>query len=239
MDLALLARQRFDDLGTLAGIYFRRVVEDPGALAYFRTTQTQFRFAVESFPRSLAFLAARIPGSASRLAVIRNLWEEHGEGSRSGFHVETFATFLARIGVEAEEIRESVPGPAVGAFNAALSGICVAEPVGLAAAALGMIEFMFSSISARIGRAAVANGWIAPGELVHYDLHAELDIEHAAELFETARIEASGEEDLRRGIDLGGHVFDALYRDLAREALAAAARRSVPSALPALARLSG
>lgn len=220
-----LARTRFASLGTLDGPYFRFLEEEPSALAGFRRSQVQFFFAVRSFPRSLAYLAARIEESAARLALVRNLWEEHGEGEAGGFHVSTFDTFLRRLGVDPAEIESSEPGPEVTAFNVALHGLAHAEPVPTAAAALGMIEFMFSSISAALAKLALSKGWIEEGRMVHYDLHSALDVEHAAELFEVVRdawATDAGRIQIARGIDLGGYLFDRLYVDLADQARRAA-----------------
>ncbi len=222
-----LAQVRFAALGTLEGPYFRFIEDEPAALAGFRRSQIQFLFAVRSFPRSLAYLAARIEDSAARLALVRNLWEEHGEGDPSGFHVLTFDAFLRRLGVDGAQIDAATPGPEVTAFNVALHGLAVAENLPVAASALGMIEFMFSSISARLAEVALARGWVERDRMIHYDLHSKLDVEHASELFEVVRSSWRTEEgraEIARGIDLGGYLFDRLYEDLAREA-----RRATPA----------
>ena len=64
----------------------------------FIETQIQFYYAVIFFSRPMAALAAKIPTPELRLEVLRNVWEEHGEGSLTQAHGKTFLEFLRRIG---------------------------------------------------------------------------------------------------------------------------------------------
>jgi pyrroloquinoline-quinone synthase len=82
---------------------------------------------------------------------------------------------------------------------------------------MGIIEHAFARISAVIGQAVVARGWVREADLVHYRLHAEVDERHAEEFF--AIVEPGWETEGRRyyieqGLELGAYVFDRLYRDL-------------------------
>lgn len=55
------------------------------------------------------------------------------------------------------------------------------------------------------------------GKFIHYARHAELDHVHADEFFELIELkwdEPARQESIRRGLALGAHVFDRLYRDL-------------------------
>ena len=49
----------------------------------FVETQIQFYYAVVFFSRPMAAVAAKIPSAKQRLEVLRNVWEEHGEGNMS------------------------------------------------------------------------------------------------------------------------------------------------------------
>ena len=82
---------------------------------------------------------------------------------------------------------------------------------------MGIVEHAFARISAMIGKAVVERGWIAPQDLVHYTMHAELDIRHAEEFF--AIVEPGWEDHRRRamieqGLGLGAYAFDQLYRGM-------------------------
>jgi pyrroloquinoline-quinone synthase len=142
---------------------------------------------------------------------MHNLAEEHGY-CETGFRPEqahdcTFRAFLASLGTE-----PAPEGPAVRAFNLALYGACALEAPQLGLAALAMIEYAFADISARIGATVVQRGWVPSDELVHYSLHAELDLQHSAELFET--VEGAAAELVEAGLALGWHIFAQLYRAL-------------------------
>jgi len=50
-------------------------------------------------------------------------------------------------------------------------------------AGLAMIARMFADLSDWIARGVVANGWLTDNQLIHYNLHADLDMRHAEELF--------------------------------------------------------
>ncbi len=194
----------------------------------FVRSQVQFFYAVGFFSRNLATLIARLPTSAGRAVLVHNLSEEHGldeehpaEGFRPQFaHDRTFARFLGTLGVSEEELAASEPDAPVQAFNLALLGACGSESPGFALAALGMIEYAFADISALIGRRVVELGWVKPGELVHYSLHAEIDKRHAAELFEAAEgAVGTVESDISilGGLEFGRYIFDRLYQDFSRE----------------------
>lgn len=180
----------------------------------FGRGQGQFFYAVRYFARALAALLARQPDSASRQVLMHNLAEEHGWDEERGgdfrpgmAHDQTFQLFLSRLGVQ-----PGPQGPAVRAFNLALYGACSSEPVPLAFACLGMIEYAFADISAFLGKAVVERGWMSSEQLVHYSLHAEIDKRHAAELFSV--VEEADREEVQAGLELGWHIFSQLYVDL-------------------------
>ena len=85
-------------------------------------------------------------------------------------------------------------------------------------AVMGIIERMFAEISEWIGRGIIANGWLSAKELVHYNLHAELDIKHSDDFFEVlAEPWSKGPEQqylICQGLQMGGYAFDQLYRGL-------------------------
>jgi pyrroloquinoline-quinone synthase len=109
-------------------------------------------------------------------------------------------------------------GPEVRAFNTGLIGACMMERVELAFGCLGVIEFAFADICELIGRKVVERGWIAPDELVHYKLHAQIDKRHAADFFKVVdgawSRDAAAWAAVEDGIVLGLHLFNRLYEDL-------------------------
>lgn len=218
----------------LENAYFTALRQNTMSRSQFCETQKQFFFAVGYFSRPMAALTARIPDSAARAALIHNLADEHGledHAAPAAFdpqlaHDRTFLRFLGTLGVTPHEMGDLRERPPVRAFNSGLMGACVAEPVELALGCLGVIEYVFSDISALIGRTVVERGWVNSNHLVHYKLHAEIDKHHAAEFFQSAAGAwaggGAGRAHVESGVDLGLYLFNRLYCDLDRDAGAVA-----------------
>jgi pyrroloquinoline-quinone synthase len=202
--------------------YFQRLVDGRMGLDEFTATQQQFFFAVRYFSRPVAALVARCPDSAMRMDLVHDLAEEQGDFIPTEAHDRTFARFLASIGVTPGRMKQAAEGPGVRAFNLALMGACQNGELELAFGCLGIIEHAFADISALIGRAVVARGWVTEGNLVHYKLHAEIDKRHAEEFFAVVepawQVDGLKQKSIRQGLELGRHVFSRLYEDLEREA---------------------
>ena len=184
----------------------------------FVETQVQFFSAVAFFPRALAMVAARLPRPGLRLALLTNLADEHGGGDLARSHEATFLELLARLGVPAGEVARRARWPEARAFTTTLTGLCACDDVPTAIAALGIIEDLFSGISARLGRGIVANGWLAAPDLVHYRTHEALDVEHAGDLYRLVEPAwSSGPREryrIAQGLELGAYAFLELYRGL-------------------------
>jgi pyrroloquinoline-quinone synthase len=197
--------------------YFEALRSGALELPAFRASQEQFYFAVVFFSRPMAGLIARLPDYAARMTILQNIVEEHGDFQLGAAHGATFERFLASLGSDLAAVRRRRPAPAVHAFNSVLFSACVNEEVEVGIACLGVIEHAFAALSARIGQDVVARGWIEPGRLQHYAVHAELDVRHADDFFallEPHWSHAARRESIERGLALGAYAFDRLYRDL-------------------------
>lgn len=187
----------------------------------FVETQIQFYYAVVFFSRPMAAVAAKIPSAKQRLEVLRNVWEEHGEGNAGGMHGETFKLLLERLaGITQDDIETRLLWPELRAFNTTLIGCTIMDDWEVGTACLGMIERMFAEISSWIGRSIVERGWIPSKNLVHYNVHEALDIKHADDFFAVLKPTwEQGERSrylIQQGAALGACVFDGLYRGLYR-----------------------
>jgi pyrroloquinoline-quinone synthase len=203
--------------GILSNPYFRALEDGSMSLERFRRTQEQFYVAVWFYPRPMAALVARIPDPRARKDILMNLVEEHGAFHDDAIHEATFRRFLASIGSTVTDL-ESVPRwPEVRAFNSVLTAACLMDEIEVGVCCMGVIEQAFASISARIGKAVVARGFVKADDLVHYRLHASIDERHAEEFFAVA--EPTWGDPARRyfseqGLAMGAYIFDRLYRDL-------------------------
>jgi pyrroloquinoline-quinone synthase len=183
----------------------------------FCRTQQQFYFAVDYFSRPMSALMMRIPDPAERLGILGNIVEEHGNNCSNAFHEATFRQFLEQIGGNGERPEHAIMGPAVHAFNATIMSACLSDDVRTGIACLGIIEYVFADISAVIGTAIVNRDWVTEENLVHYDLHAKIDKQHAEDFFKLLAadwVQDQGRAEVVRGLKLGAYAFDRLYRDL-------------------------
>lgn len=208
--LTEMAQDYLDRTRFMENPYFRTLQDGSVELGRFRASQAQFYHAVRHFARPMALLVGRMPNPAQRLAILHNIVEEHGEFDPSQFHEATFRRFLQSLGTS-PSVAPSAP---VEAFNGLLSGVCSQESVSKAVCCLGIIEYAFAGVSALIGKSVVDRGWVAQEDLVHYSLHAEIDLRHAAELFEVVEMESYDPQEVGSGMALGLYAFDRLYRDL-------------------------
>lgn len=190
--------------------------------AVFQQVQIQFFFAVDYFSRPMAALIARLPRHADRINILHNIVEEHGNFSSEQYHSNTFKQFLKSIGVE--NVDTAYPSAVVTMFNTTLMGAALQDDPIIALACLGIIEYAFADISACIGRQVIDRGWVKKDELVHYNLHADLDKEHAEDFFEIIEPMIHNAEQRDKaiaGLRLGAYIFNRLYEDLYQEALCA------------------
>ncbi len=199
--------------------YFRALREGTFAKDDFVETQIQFYYAVVFFSRPMAVVAAKIPSAELRVEVMRNVWEEHGEGEAAQMHGATFRLLLERLaGITIDDIESRRLWPEIRAFNTTLIGCATMDDWEVGTACFGMIERMFADFSTWIGQGIVAQGWLTKDQIVHYRLHRELDIKHSADFFSV--LERSGEMDSRtlycveQGLRMGAYVFNQLYAGL-------------------------
>lgn len=201
--------------------YFKHLRDGSFSKEDFVETQIQFFFAVIFFSRPMSALAAKIPTPELRVEVLRNVWEEHGEGDARRVHGTTFVEFLNRLaGVTPADIDARALWPEVRIFNTTLAGACVLDEYLIGAGVMGMIERMFCEISSWIGEAVIERGWLERERMIHYNLHEQLDIKHSDDFF--AVLEPAWHQSaehryyIEQGLWLGATVFAGLYEGLYR-----------------------
>jgi pyrroloquinoline-quinone synthase len=202
-----------------ANPYFSNLQRKTFAKEDFTETQIQFYFAVVFFSRPMAALAAKIPEARLRVEVVRNVWEEHGEGDAARVHGHTFLTLLERLAnISEEDVNRRALWPEVRIFNTTLVGACVLDEYLIGVAMMGIIERMFCEISTWVGRGIIDNGWVPREKMIHYNLHEELDIKHSQDFFDILEPAWSrSEEDryaIEQGLQTGAVVFNGLYEGL-------------------------
>ncbi|MCI0506501.1 MAG: iron-containing redox enzyme family protein [Gammaproteobacteria bacterium] len=182
----------------------------------FARSQIPFRYAVEGFSCALAATLAKIPELERRVRLAENVAEEHGLVGNKMPHKYTIAGFLNALGIDDSEL--DIPCPAgVHAFNESIRNYCLTNSAEASAALLGIIEYVFITISNLVATHIVSSGWTTQGSQHHYETHEALDIEHSQVLFDIS--EDHWQHDCKRGeicqgLILGGHYFWGLYNTL-------------------------
>lgn len=183
----------------------------------FKHVQAQFFFAVDYFSRPMAALVSRLPLHKDRIDIIHNIVEEHGDFSVECYHSNTFKKFLSTMGISQEHMQKLSQSAPVTMFNYTLMGACCHEDPIIAIACNGIIEYAFADISALIAQQVVERGWVQKKDLVHYNLHADIDKQHAEEFFkivESCMNNAELKDKVIAGLRLGAYIFNRLYEDL-------------------------
>ena len=219
IQLSQLVNSILKETNHAANPYFKSLQDGSFSKDDFVETQIQFYWAVVFFSRPMAALAAKIPTPELRLEIIRNVWEEHGEGSLTRVHGTTFCELLSRLsGVQPDAIHSRSLWPEVRAFNTLPTGVCVLDVYLTVVALMGIIERMFADISSWIGRGIVNRQWLTNEQMIHYSLHEELDVKHSQDFFDI--LEKSWEHSLEdryaieQGLRLGAYAFNNLYTGL-------------------------
>ncbi|MBS1149794.1 MAG: hypothetical protein H6Q89_1492 [Myxococcaceae bacterium] len=184
----------------------------------FVQTQVQFFFAVEAYPQYLSQLAARSKSPGARRVLEENVRDEEGEGRSAQSHAHTFRGLLEKLGVTAAETDATPKWACVEAFNAGVREACTAGPEELGLATVAAIEDLFTAISRDLGGAIVKRGWLAREEVVHYNVHEELDRVHADALYrELDAAKGEGvERTVTKGLEGGVTLMSELYAGLLR-----------------------
>jgi pyrroloquinoline quinone (PQQ) biosynthesis protein C len=185
----------------------------------FIESQIQFFFAVVFFSRPMAILAAKIPTPDLRMEVVRNVWEEHGEGNLSSVHRNTFLELLSRIGdVSEDDVNKRYLWPSVRIFNTTLVGTCTLDEYLVGVGVMGIIERMFMEISTWLGQGIISRGWLTEERLVHYDVHEVLDLKHSEDFFNVVQPSWDRLEEnqyyIDQGLTMGAALFNLLYEQL-------------------------
>lgn len=185
----------------------------------FQKVQAQFFHAVDYFSRPMAALIARLPLHHDRIDILHNIVEEHGDFQIERYHSNTFRAFLQTIDAE-DSLKTLTPSPVVTMFNYTLMGTC-SQTVSEAIACMGIIEYAFADISAFIAKKVVERGWVNKEDLVHYNLHAAIDKQHAEDFFKIVEPLMDDEAErvkIQLGLKLGAYIFLRLYEDLYQQA---------------------
>ncbi|MCB0641164.1 MAG: iron-containing redox enzyme family protein [Phaeodactylibacter sp.] len=143
----------------------------------------QYSVYCRYFPRFLAAAAANIPDDQTRLPIIENLWEEHGEGKLAKSHRILFNNFAYALGVTKEELNSVTPLATTEICCSNLLNLCQDEHFLVSLGALGPGTEFFTNDEYQI----IENGlkkydFLSADDIEFWTVHISLDEDHYSEL---------------------------------------------------------
>lgn len=191
-------------------MYFQLLTSDTITTNWFRRTQEPFIHAVNGWSRLLANLLSRLHDPEQRSVILNNLNDEHGKGDKALSHVSTFLKMLQSCGSSYESYETIPHNKDVDDFIFILMNI---ESVEALVGAIGMIEYGYAYISQTIADSCRKANIPISG---HYNVHSDLDMDHAEGLFSLVVSKVSSMHScIRDGMKIGWCAFLKLYTCLA------------------------
>ena len=184
--------------------------------ATFMRSQLPFQSAVESFSQPLAAVLSKISTLEMRMGLMANLSEEHGNGNPLRSHKATFRQYLKSLGATDNDliIAENIT---VLAFNQSILNYCSTQSASSGAALLGIIEYLYVTVSSNISKTILDRHWVIPGSQSHYSTHETLDVSHSQDLLQLAQSDwdnSRSRSQINQSLILGAHYFWTLYQGL-------------------------
>ncbi len=143
----------------------------------------QYSVYCSYFPRFLAATAANIPDDATRLPIIENLWEEHGEGKLSKSHRILFDRFARSTGLPESSVKRPTPIPTTEIVCENLFNLCQDGHFIESLGALGPgTEFFTNSEYAIIESGLKKYDFFTAKDIEFWTVHITLDETHYSEM---------------------------------------------------------
>lgn len=192
-------------------------------LAEGRLSQEQLRyFAMQYsvycsyFPRFLAASAANVPDDRTRMPIMENLWEEHGEGRIERSHRVLYEQFALALGLSADDLHRVSPLPNTRACVENLLDLCEEGHFLESLGALGPgTEYFTTKEYLKILTGLRNYPQLSETDLVFWEVHTELDEEHYSEMIDALRpwTRTSVEESLVRHGAIKAIELEVLFWD--------------------------
>lgn len=135
------------------------------------------------FPRFLAAAASNVPDDATRIALIENLWEEHGEGSLEESHRILYETFAQSLDLSSSDLQAVEPLPTTEICIENMMDICRNQHFLIALGALGPgTEYFTNDEYGIIAQGLKQYDFMTDDALRFWTVHIHLDEDHYADM---------------------------------------------------------
>lgn len=174
------------------------------------------------FPKILSACAANIPDDETRMPIIENLWEEHGEGDLSKSHRTLYVKFASALGLTIEELElsETLPTTRICVDN--LLSLCQHGHFLESLGALGPgTEYFTNTEYAKIEAGLKKYDFLSAEDYNFWTVHISLDEHHYSDMVTPIEkwIKDKNDEDMvrsgaKKAIELEKLFWDGLEDNL-------------------------
>jgi hypothetical protein len=193
--------------------YFQNLRNNFEYLPIFIQQQKSFSLAVDHWSKILGKLIYKVPTYKERFVIIRNLYDEHGNGDLNNSHVCTIKRFICSLeNITTKHSLLNYDSNVQKILNNSLDEILETKSWIFVVSVLGIVEYTFITVSKLINE--YVSNFIEQNKIEHYSLHEILDIEHATELLSLVLPYINDDEknnDIYEGIKFGYDIMDNLY----------------------------
>jgi len=198
--------------------FFARMRREPVRLEVLARLLANFRVGItREFPRRLAWLTARVMDDAIRCVLAKQLNDELGDGDFKRAHRGLFERMLEVLTPWAPQETEEVLSPGRALGKELERCYVTAEPYEGVGASL-VVEVYGKQVDTSIADQFRRQNQIPPSKLTWLHLHETLEVEHAGESMDVARLipDGSASEEAWRGAKAiataSRTFFDMMYR---------------------------
>ncbi|AYV78565.1 MAG: heme oxygenase [Edafosvirus sp.] len=202
-------------------VFLKDNINRNNILENFMMSQVNFVDAVDEWSCILGLMVAKVPSVKERIVLIKNLYDEHGNGNIENSHVVTFNKFIKMLleicNNRIELIHDDrINNEIINKFIHELHNVIGSNNWVYSIAVLAMIEYTYITVSKCIHE-FVSN--YTPSELIHhYSLHEIMDQTHSQELFsivtdqyETKNNKKVIEDGILHGYKILYDLYDSLF----------------------------
>ena len=145
----------------------------------------QYSVYCRYFPRFLSAAAANIPDDKTRMPIVENLWEEHGEGRIEKSHRILYNNFAASLGLSVEDLNKVEPLATTQICCENLINLCHDGHFLESLGALGPgTEFFTNEEYSIIERGLKKYDFLTDEDVYFWTVHISLDEDHYSEMID-------------------------------------------------------
>lgn len=166
--------------------FIKRLIDASLTLEELRYFAIQYKIYCEHFPRFLSATASNIPDDETRMSLIENLWDEHGNGDIQKSHRKLYYNFCKGLGLSDLQIKTGKASPPTAIYVEFLLKICQENNYLKSLGALGPgTEFFTSQEYELIYSALNRYDFLDEKSLEFWFVHISLDDDHYNEMLQS------------------------------------------------------